>query len=183
MDIKCYLSPVIARSLPDKSNHKELASCALRNLWHIIYDPCPSVLELCPPDGKKLMESFLEKAQDKGFSMSWSLHVHFLDWIMGQSEWCDQMTYTHKKELLAASALRWASDNMTNIRNIDAKGILTYCPQYVGFMVGAHKSLTAIDIPKLKLFKFSGEAPIVSSFSLIYDVDSWTHSGWNSIPL
>jgi hypothetical protein len=181
---RSYFSPAQARALPKGSQYKELATCALRNLWHIIFDSCPSVLELCPPDGKKLMEPFLEYAQDKAISLSWTLHVHLLDWLISEPQWNTRIAAVNKKELLAASALHWATSNMADVENIKTKGIVIYSPHYPGHVIGAHKSLTATGKPKLALLKIGGKTPPNDAvYALIHNVDSWEHGDWNSLPI
>ncbi|MCU7926979.1 MAG: hypothetical protein KZQ97_11130 [Candidatus Thiodiazotropha sp. (ex Dulcina madagascariensis)] len=116
--------------------------------------------------------------------MSWSLHIHLLDWLLHERKWKSSVTSAHIKELLAASAMRWISNNMENIGDIDTRSIVIYSPHLPGYAVGGIKSSSATESPKLKLLKVSkDDQPDNNVFVLVKDIDSWTHGGWSPIPL
>ncbi|MEK7389788.1 MAG: hypothetical protein AAB036_08815 [Elusimicrobiota bacterium] len=114
MKILDCLTPSSVRVLPENSRERALGQLALRRLWHMIYDPCPRLLAASPPDGRLLLESFLEHASTLHLSMNWALHGHMLSWLRGHHP--DLLNADLAEELSAASAARWAySDQTANL--------------------------------------------------------------------
>lgn len=183
MDLNNYLSPTRARAVPEGTKERELVSNALRNLWHTIFDPCPSLVELAPPDGKFLMEPFLDWAQGEGLSMSWTLHVHLLRWLLKEPEFNQRIDESHKRALIAAAAQRWAVSNMADIRNIGKNGILIHCQGYAGYVVGARKASAVDKGPQLKLLRLDGEPPdLDSAYAFSTAARDWEHGRWRAVP-
>ncbi|MGV8934296.1 MAG: hypothetical protein ACOH1I_06715 [Gallionellaceae bacterium] len=177
---RTYLLPDLARSLVDGSPERALSSLALRNLWHLVFDPAPTVLQLSPPDGKRLLESFLIWADEKCISMNWALHVHLLDWLLEISPWQDQMTTDHTKELLAAAAARWA---MTNMEYIDARGILIGSSHFTGLAVGVWRSTTPSDRFRVVLLKIPDKTFLSGNgYVMSYKQSIWGELKWINIP-
>lgn len=116
MNGAALLDPAVARAvLPAKSRERALASLALRQLWHAVFDPCPKLMAGFPPDGKTILEPFLAHAGAKGLSMGWPLHAHLLLWLResGRAE-----VPGARVELLAAAAANWAVSDQTPDRGV-----------------------------------------------------------------
>jgi hypothetical protein len=184
MNLKGYLNPRVARSLTIGTSERELASCALRNLWHLIFDPCPGLLQMAMPDGKKIMEPFLDWAEGSNLSMTWSLHIHLLNWIEREQIPGLKVLDEIKRELVVASAVRWAAGNMLDAANLRNMGILIRCNGLRGDIIGARKAATADGHPQLKLLQ--GDPPSatgVDEYALVRLSNGWEHGGWKPIPV
>lgn len=183
LDLRCYLNPIKARDLREKSTERVLASLALRNIWHVIFDPCPGVLALSPPDGKTLLEAFLVWAERAQVSMSWGLHIQLLDWLYTQTRWREQLSEDIVKELMVASALRWSQSNMSDLAHLDAKTIILRSPWLDETAVGARKSVQAsakasvhlLTLPKLA-------AATHNQYCYGYKQDGWELGAWHAVP-
>lgn len=79
---------------------------------------CPGLLKMAMPDGKKIMEPFLDWAEDSSLSMTWSLHIHLLNWIEREQILGLKVLDEIKHELVVASAVRWAAGNMLDAANL-----------------------------------------------------------------
>jgi hypothetical protein len=181
--IEGYLNPSVARLLPAGSRERELASCALRNLWHAIFDACPGLIDLAPPDGKKILDRFLIWADEKYLSMTWSLHMHLLNWLATESEHAAQLSDELKQELVVASAVRWASNNMSDVANLHNMGILISSKMLDGYIVGARKTKTADGRLQLKLLRGDVSAGAEHDvYALVQMSDGWEHGEWMMIP-
>ncbi|MBI3552019.1 MAG: hypothetical protein HY077_05825, partial [Elusimicrobia bacterium] len=75
------LVPSAARALPAGSKERALARLYLRQVWHVVFDPCPGLVAAFPPDGTALLDAFLEHAAGQRLSMRWSLHGQLLFWL------------------------------------------------------------------------------------------------------
>lgn len=180
INARAYLLPDLARSLPCGSPERALASLALRNLWHSLFDTSPTVLAMSPPDGKSLLEPFLEWADKERISMGWSLHVHLLGWLCKAAPWRDKVNADQIKELLVAAAARWALNNMEHTA---AKGILIGSVHFPGFAVGAWRSTKPSDRFRAVLLKIPDKTlPSDKGYVLSYEQGLWGELTWNDIP-
>ena len=96
--------PRRARELPEGSLERAYASLGLRQLWHMLYDPCP----LLPAEA---FEPFCEWALLHGVSLDWTFHLSLRGWLEAPGPELVQ-------ELAAAAASRWTLSDQTAARGI-----------------------------------------------------------------
>ncbi len=113
MNPEALFSRAASSALSEGSMERALATLALRQLWHAVFDPCPQLSKLYGDKNREFLDPFLEYAAQRPLSMRWPLHAHLLLW-MGQTG-----TPGLEQELLAACAARWAADDRS-----DAKGAI-----------------------------------------------------------
>lgn len=132
------LNPRLARELPDPSLERALASLALRQIWHLIYDPCPTLLALHPPDGKALLDRFLEHCEQTSHSMDWTLHLALLKFLnpSGDSPLI--------REFLIAAATRWSFGDLS-----ERSGVALWHPQLDKRAICAWKPQDASKLPRM----------------------------------
>ncbi len=89
--------------------------------WHLIFDLCPELLKLDPPEGLNLFRRYMTWAYRFQPPQDWTFHISLCRWLQS-SPFADQLRAEHIESLLSASAARWASDD----RSL-AQGILITC--------------------------------------------------------
>jgi len=181
---RSYLNPAIARkSFPKNTNEYALASLSIRRLWHTIYDHCPKLLELCPPDGKKLLDEFLQYADDNSLSMNWTMHLHLLSWLNQHKIWREKIDNSIKEELMIASALRWGRGNSDDVNEIKKHSMAIYVPCLEGKAVGIKRSDIPLNNSSVFILKSMGDnLPKHISYCLPELINQWNLDNWNSIP-
>jgi len=102
------LSQERARILPEGTRERAVAEFAMRLRWHGLFDPCPRVLALCPPDGADVFRRFLAWADRTAATMNWSLHLELLVWLSRDPTYRNALDEDTVLELLAAAASKWA---------------------------------------------------------------------------
>jgi len=80
---------------------------SLRAYWHTLFDVCPQLLELAPPDGLAIFRPFMAWAAEQGLSLNWTYYLWVADWLR-QSEFYDRLDDGLLLALMGASAARWA---------------------------------------------------------------------------
>lgn len=138
MDYAGLIDPAAARGLPEGSKERAVARLALRQWWHIVFDPCPSLVGVFPPDGLAVLDPFLQYAARRRLSMRWPLHAHLLLWL--EEHHLDKLTPEISTEFLAAAAARW-----TNTDQSRSKGILLHYHRLPGKGIAGWKSRAAAD--------------------------------------
>ncbi len=108
------------------SNARSFISLDSRLLpyWHLIFDLCPSLLKLDPPEGLELFRRFMTWAYRHQPAQDWTFHISFCRWLL-KSEYAQRVTDVHIDDLLCAAAARWASGD-----NSLAQGIMLSCPAF-----------------------------------------------------
>lgn len=89
--------------------------------WHLIFDLCPVLLKLDPPDGLKVFRRFMSWAYRNQPSQDWTFHVSLCRWLLS-SAFAAEVHTPHVESLLCAAAARWASNDYSR-----AKGIVIVC--------------------------------------------------------
>lgn len=117
-ELNHYYLPNVARSLNPSSVDYMLANMNLRKWWHRIYDCSPELLTFSPPDGKKLLESFMQWGFESEMPFDWSLHFSLLNWLYENTEYKSKVTNQLVIALLAQSAQKWSLTDLKNKRAI-----------------------------------------------------------------
>lgn len=106
-----FLSPTLARRL--EGRNRSVASHALRNIWHFIYDDNPRLLDLFPSDGKELLDPFLDYLLEMNEQVDWKVYFRLFSFV--------QMNFPSKQlspelsfDLIKSSLLSWAKLDCSN---------------------------------------------------------------------
>lgn len=83
--------------------------------WHALFDVCPRLLKLDPPDGLQLFRQFMTWAYGEQLALGWTFHLSVCRWLEG-SEYGELVEPDHFEAMMIAAAARWvASDNSSAI--------------------------------------------------------------------
>jgi uncharacterized repeat protein (TIGR04061 family) len=79
--------------------------------WHTLFDICPGLLKLDPPDGLNLFRSFMTWAYRNHPPLNWTYHLAVCRWLLG-SPYQAQIDEEPIEAFMTAAAARWiASDD------------------------------------------------------------------------
>lgn len=89
--------------------------------WHLLFDLCPSLLKLDPPEGLTLFRRFMTWAYRHQPAQDWTFHISVCRWLL-ESEYASKVTDEQVESLLSAAAARWVNHDQSS-----AQGILLAC--------------------------------------------------------
>ena len=89
--------------------------------WHLLYDLCPNLLKLDPPEGLNLFRNFMIWAYRHQPAQDWTFHVNVCRWLLA-SDYGPRVTNEQVESLLLAAAARWVTHDSSL-----AQGILLAC--------------------------------------------------------
>lgn len=84
----------------------------LRVYWHTLFDLCPELLKLDPPEGEDLFRGFMRFAISRNVPLDWTLHLNLYRWLQ-RSPYAAGLQEEHLEAVLAAAASLWC-DNDTS---------------------------------------------------------------------
>ena len=91
--------------------------------WHLLFDVCPALLKIDPPDGLGIFKQFMIWAYRKQPPLDWTFHLSVCHWLLGSS-YAEKIRTSLIEALLVAAAAKW-----TETDNSQARGILlSYSP-------------------------------------------------------
>jgi hypothetical protein len=105
--------------------------------WHALFDHCPSVLTLDPPDGARLFVNFIKHARDNNQALDWTLYLNLYRWLV--AHWQAHTTDEMLEDLMLASAASWNS-------GVGETAILIRHPSLSGLAVMAANGQNDVDI-------------------------------------
>ncbi|MCF7202150.1 putative natural product biosynthesis protein [Pseudomonas oligotrophica] len=76
--------------------------------WHALFDICPGLLKLDPPDGLDLFRQFMTWAYGRQLALNWTFHLNVCRWLLG-SPYGPQLDEELVETMLVAAAARWVS--------------------------------------------------------------------------
>lgn len=76
--------------------------------WHTLFDVCPALLKLDPPDGTRIFREFMTWAYWRHITLNWSFHLQVCRWLL-ESEYRKEINEEHIEALMIASAARWVA--------------------------------------------------------------------------
>lgn len=74
--------------------------------WHTLFDICPALLKLDPPEGLNLFRSFMTWAYRNRPPLDWTYHVNVCRWLLG-SPYRVQIDDEPIEAFMAAAAACW----------------------------------------------------------------------------
>lgn len=79
--------------------------------WHTLFDVCPSLLKLDPPEGLELFRRFMTWAYRNHPSLDWTYYVSVCRWLLS-SPYKAQVTDKHIEAFLVAAAALWVASDV-----------------------------------------------------------------------
>ncbi len=76
--------------------------------WHTLFDVCPGLLKLDPPDGLNIFRSFMKWAYRTHPPLNWSYYVNICRWLF-TSSYQVRLQQEHLECFLAAAAAKWVT--------------------------------------------------------------------------
>ena len=98
---------VVAPGLPPKNStlRPDQLNKRLSSAWHHLYDLCPELLKIDPPDGLTILRGFLQWAAEQKAAWNWAMHLRLYCWLL-QSPFGAKVTDEHLEVLMDASGTR-----------------------------------------------------------------------------
>lgn len=91
---------------PSNSRNFVHLDARLLPYWHTLFDICPALLKLDPPEGLNMFRSFMTWAYRHQPPLDWTYHVNVCRWLLG-SEYAAQIDEEPIEAFMAAAAARW----------------------------------------------------------------------------
>ena len=85
--------------------------------WHTLFDICPALLKLDPPEGLNLFRSFMTWAYRNQPPHDWTYHLNVCRWLLG-SVYRSQINDETIESLMAAAAARWIDTDDSHAQGI-----------------------------------------------------------------
>lgn len=85
--------------------------------WHTLFDVCPGLLKLDPPEGLELFRCFMTWAYRHHPALDWSYYISVCRWLLG-SPYKAQVTETHIEAFMVAAAALWIAADMSEARGL-----------------------------------------------------------------
>ena len=80
--------------------------------WHTLFDICPALLKLDPPEGLNLFRSFMTWAYRNQPPLDWTYHLSVCRWLLGSPYWA-QIDDEPIEAFMAAAAARWVNTDQS----------------------------------------------------------------------
>ena len=80
--------------------------------WHALFDVCPSLLTLDPPEGLNLFRSFMTWAYRNRPPLNWTYYLSICRWLL-TSSYRKQIHEEHIDAFMTAAAARWIDTDET----------------------------------------------------------------------
>lgn len=106
------------RAEPARPDYPSNARCfvhldaRLLPYWHTVFDICPTLLKLDPPEGLNLFRSFMTWAYRNRPAQDWTYHLSVCRWLLG-SAYRAQIGDEPIEAFMAAAAARWISTDQS----------------------------------------------------------------------
>jgi len=79
--------------------------------WHALFDVCPRLLKLDPPEGLEIFRQFMTWAYGCQLALDWTFHLGVCRWLLA-SDYRELIEPEHIEAMMLAAAARWvASDD------------------------------------------------------------------------
>ncbi|MHA4967293.1 putative natural product biosynthesis protein [Pseudomonas extremorientalis] len=85
--------------------------------WHTLFDICPALLKLDPPEGLNLFRSFMTWAYRHRPPQDWTYHVNVCRWLLG-SVYRARIDDEPIEAFMAAAAACWVQTDKSQARGV-----------------------------------------------------------------
>lgn len=114
------------RAEPTRADYPSNARCfvhldaRLLPYWHTLFDICPALLKLDPPEGLNLFRSFMTWAYRNQPPLDWTYHLNVCRWLLG-SAYRAQINDEPIEAFMAAAAACWINTDESPARGVVLK--------------------------------------------------------------
>jgi uncharacterized repeat protein (TIGR04061 family) len=111
------------RAEPARPDYPSNARCfvhldaRLLPYWHTLFDICPTLLKLDPPEGLNLFRSFMTWAYRNQPAQDWTWHLNLCRWLLA-SPYRGQIDEEPIETFMAAAAARWISTDDSQAQGV-----------------------------------------------------------------
>ncbi|MFL9675415.1 putative natural product biosynthesis protein [Pseudomonas marginalis] len=111
------------RAEPARPDYPSNARCfvhldaRLLPYWHTVFDICPTLLKLDPPEGLNLFRSFMTWAYRNQPAQDWTWHLNVCRWLLA-SPYRGQIDEEPIETFMAAAAARWISTDDSQAQGV-----------------------------------------------------------------
>jgi uncharacterized repeat protein (TIGR04061 family) len=85
--------------------------------WHTLFDICPALLKLDPPEGLNLFRSFMTWAYRNQPAQDWTYHLNVCRWLLG-SPYRTQIDDEPIEAFMAAAAACWVNSDTSQAQGV-----------------------------------------------------------------
>jgi len=85
--------------------------------WHSLFDLCPALLKLDPPEGLNLFRSFMTWAYRNRPPLDWTYHLNVCRWLLG-SPYRAQIDDEPIEAFMAAAAAGWVNADQSEAHGV-----------------------------------------------------------------
>jgi len=85
--------------------------------WHTLFDICPGLLKLDPPDGLNLFRSFMTWAYRNRPPLNWTYHLSVCRWLLA-SPYRGQIDEEPIEVFMTAAAARWVNSDESQAQGV-----------------------------------------------------------------
>ena len=85
--------------------------------WHTLFDVCPGLLKLDPPDGLNIFRSFMTWAYRNHPSLNWTYYLSVCRWLL-TSTYRAHIHEEHIDAFMTAAAARWINTDDSQARGL-----------------------------------------------------------------
>ena len=85
--------------------------------WHTLFDICPALLKLDPPEGLNLFRSFMTWAYRNQTPQDWTYHLNVCRWLL-TSPYRVQIDDEPIEAFMAAAAARWINTDQSQAQGV-----------------------------------------------------------------
>lgn len=85
--------------------------------WHTLFDICPALLKLDPPEGLNLFRSFMTWAYHNQPPLDWTYHLNVCRWLLA-SGYRSQIDEEPIEAFMAAAAARWITTDQSQAQGV-----------------------------------------------------------------
>ena len=102
---------------PSNSRNFVHLDARLLPYWHTLFDICPALLKLDPPEGLNLFRSFMTWAYRNRPPLDWTYHLNVCRWLLG-SPYRSQIDDEPIEAFMAAAAARWVNTDESQAQGV-----------------------------------------------------------------
>ncbi|WP_339560973.1 putative natural product biosynthesis protein [Pseudomonas sp. EA_65y_Pfl1_P113] len=102
---------------PSNSRNFVHLDARLLPYWHTLFDICPALLKLDPPEGLNLFRSFMTWAYRNRPPLDWTYHLNVCRWLLG-SVYGAQIDDEPIEAFMAAAAAGWVNTDESQAQGV-----------------------------------------------------------------
>ncbi|HDS0961133.1 hypothetical protein PshuTeo2_29640 [Pseudomonas hunanensis] len=85
--------------------------------WHTLFDVCPGLLKLDPPEGLELFRRFMTWAYRHHPALDWTYYISVCRWLLS-SPYQARVTEEHIEAFMVAAAALWVTTDVSQARGL-----------------------------------------------------------------